>query len=65
MTTTTITQDDKFKFIEGAKVHYGNPETWLALCGSGWLNASENPADVTCVECLNLLEQRKNTRETT
>lgn len=63
MTTITVVQSDDFQFIEGAKVHYGNSDTWLALCGSGWLNASENPAEVTCIECLNLLEQRENSNE--
>lgn len=59
-TTIIITKD--FRFVEGAKVHYGNAQTWLALCGSAWLNVSNDPAEVTCIECLNLLEQSEEYR---
>jgi len=47
---------NKFVFYEGSPIHY--PNGWLALCGSGWLQASGIESDVTCPECLRLLTQR-------
>ena len=55
----SITKVKKLNFPPGEKVHYGNAETWLALCGSGWIHCSNDPSDVTCMECLALLEQRE------
>ena len=56
VTTTTVTKD--FEFIEGALVHYGNGE-WLALCGTGWLNMSNDPEQVTCPDCKQALHEQE------
>lgn len=55
----TKTQVKKLVFPPGETVHYGNAETWLALCGSGWLHVSNDPADVTCLGCLAILEEKE------
>jgi len=60
---TTVTLVKKLEFPVGETVHYGNADTWLALCGSGWLHASNDPSDVTCMECLAILEQREQEYE--
>lgn len=49
---------DKLEFPPGETVHFGDPDTWLALCGSAWFHVSNDPSRVTCTECLALLEQR-------
>lgn len=54
-TSKTIVK--KLSFPPGEKVHYGNSDTWLALCGTGWIHCSNYPSDVTCMECLSILEQ--------
>lgn len=60
--TVTTTRKDDFEFIQGAPVHYDDCGAWLAPCGSAWLNASNDPSEVTCMECLSLLEQREEER---
>lgn len=52
------TQVNKLKFPPGSKVHYGDADAWLTLCGSAWFHISNVPTDVTCKECLAILEQK-------
>ena len=50
---------EKLEFPPGETVHFGDADTWLTLCGTGWIHASNDPAHVTCMECLAILEQRE------
>ena len=54
---------NRIEFPEGETVHFGNPDTWLALCGSEWFHVSNDPSRVTCMDCLALLEQHGAVKE--
>lgn len=55
---TTVQIVDRLEFPPGETVHFGDPDTWLALCGSAWFHVSNDPPRVTCTDCLTLLEQQ-------
>lgn len=60
----TTTTTDKLDIPEGETVHFDTGHIILALCGSGWIHASNYAPDVTCPDCLELLGGNEPSRLT-